>query len=60
MPPDENSDHIHDKLNKFFNKQEIANLTFAVIQINSWNRWVRSFGPVPGSYKPKATEAVLQ
>jgi hypothetical protein len=60
MPPDENSDHIHDKLNKFFTKQEIANLTFAVIQINSWNRWVRSFGPVPGTYKVREAAPALQ
>ena len=53
MPPDENSDHIHDRLNQFFTKQEIANLTLAIIQINSWNRWVRSFGTVPGTYKIK-------
>src|SRR5687768_4638321 len=32
MPPDENSDHIHDKLNEFFSKEEIAVLTLAVIQ----------------------------
>ena len=53
LPPDESSEHIHDKLNKYFSKQEIANLTLAVITINSWNRLVRSFGPVAGSYKPK-------
>lgn len=51
LPADENSDHIHDELLQFFNKQEIAILTLAIIQINSWNRFVRSTGPVPGLYQ---------
>lgn len=51
LPDNENSDHIHDELSKHFSKQEIAKLTLAITQINSWNRIVRSFGPVPGKYK---------
>jgi AhpD family alkylhydroperoxidase len=57
MPADESSEHIHDKLNKYFSKQEIAHLTLAVIQINSWNRLVRSFGPTPGNFKVQAKAA---
>ena len=57
LPPDERSDNIHDELNKYFSKQEIANLMIAVIAINSWNRLTCSFGPVPGKYKIKAAEA---
>jgi AhpD family alkylhydroperoxidase len=57
MPAEENSDSIHDELNKYFTKEEIANITMAVIQINSWNRLVRSFGPVPGNYKVPGTKA---
>lgn len=57
MPADENSDHIHDGLDKYFSKQEIAHLTLAVIQINSWNRLVRSFGTTPGNYKVQARVA---
>lgn len=53
MAPNENSDHIHDELDKYFSKQEIAHLTLAIIQINSWNRLVRSSGVVPGNYKVK-------
>ena len=56
LPSDERSDNIHDELNKYFSKQEIANLTMAVIAINSWNRLTRSFGPVPGKYKIKEAE----
>ncbi|WP_205509791.1 carboxymuconolactone decarboxylase family protein [Longitalea arenae] len=35
MPAEENSDAIHDELKKHFSKDEIADLTLAVIQINS-------------------------
>ena len=56
MPAEENSDSIHDELNKYFTKEEIANLTMAIVQINSWNRLVRSFGPVPGLYKVPAAK----
>jgi len=57
MPAEENSDGIHEELNKHFSKEEIANLTMAIIQINSWNRLVRSFGPTPGLYKVPGTNA---
>jgi AhpD family alkylhydroperoxidase len=51
MPPEQHSDTIHDELSKYFSKEEIANITMAVIQINSWNRLTRSFGSVPGKYR---------
>lgn len=51
MPAEQHSDAIHDELSKHFSKEEIANLTMAIIQINSWNRLTRSFGTVPGKYK---------
>ncbi len=53
LPEEENSDHIHDELAKYFSKQEIAYITLAVAQINLWNRVVRSFGPTPGTYEVK-------
>ncbi len=53
LPEEENGDHIHDGLSKYFSKEEIAYLTLAIAQINTWNRIVRSFGPVPGNYKVK-------
>lgn len=59
MPAEENSDAIHEELNKHFSKEEIADLTMAIIQINSWNRLVRSFGPTPGLYKVPATTATV-
>jgi alkylhydroperoxidase family enzyme len=62
MPVEQHSDSIHDELANYFSKAEIANLTMAVIQINSWNRKVRSFGSVAGRYrvsdkKPVTAEA---
>lgn len=51
MPPEQHSDSLHEELANYFSKAEIANLTMAVIQINSWNRKVRSFGSVAGRYR---------
>lgn len=44
-------DNLHDELKQFFSVADIANLTFAVGQINAWNRIVRSFGTPAGNYK---------
>jgi AhpD family alkylhydroperoxidase len=57
MNPDEDAHDIHDRLLLYFTKEEIAHLTLAIIQINSWNRFVRSFGTEAGTYqiKEKAT-----
>jgi AhpD family alkylhydroperoxidase len=59
LPADEHSDHIHDDLKKHFTKEEIAHLTLAIIQINSWNRMVRSFGTVAGNYQVQSKAAVV-
>ena len=53
MPEEHHSDQIHEELNNYFSKEEIAKLTLAVIQINSWNRLTRSFGTIPGNYQVK-------
>lgn len=53
MREEEHCDDIHDELSKHFSKNEIAWLTLAVMQINSWNRLVRSFGTVAGTYQVK-------
>lgn len=58
LPPDQHSDHIHDELDKYFSKAEIGYLTLAIVAINSWNRIVRSFGPVPGNYVVPKKELV--
>ena len=54
MREGEHNDDLHDELSQHFTKQEIANLTLAVIQINSWNRFVKSFGPEVGKYQVPA------
>jgi AhpD family alkylhydroperoxidase len=56
LPAEVSSHDIHIELNKHFTKEEISDLTLAIIQINSWNRLVRSFGPTPGKYKVPAKE----
>ena len=44
---------VHHELLKYFTKSEIANLTVAIAQMNSWNRIVKSTGIVAGSYQIK-------
>jgi AhpD family alkylhydroperoxidase len=51
--PDEHTDDIHEELDKYYSKQEIAILTLAVAQINAWNRIARSFGTTPGNFEVK-------
>jgi len=48
---DEINDSVYQPLLKFFSKQEIANLTLAVAQINSWTRLAKSLKFAPGNYK---------
>ena len=57
LPEEQHSDDIHDELEKHFTKEEIANLTLAIAQINSWNRLTRSFGTVPGNYQVRQAVA---
>jgi AhpD family alkylhydroperoxidase len=51
LTTDRSMDNAFDALSKLFSKAEIANLTVAVTQINSWNLINRAFRPVPGNYK---------
>lgn len=48
------SDELYAATLQQFNEREIADLTWVVVAINSWNRISISFGNVPGQYKPKA------
>jgi AhpD family alkylhydroperoxidase len=50
MPSEEHNDSLHHRLLPHFSKQEIAILSLAIAQINSWNRLMRSFGAVPGNF----------
>lgn len=47
------SDELYEATRKEFSETEIADLTWAVVAINSWNRIAISFRAVPGKYKPK-------
>ncbi len=50
-------DEVFDGLTKYFNDQEIVNLTWAVVTINAWNRLAITFRAEPGHYKPQAAKA---
>jgi len=42
---------LFDDLLAFFDKEHIANLTLIIIQINAWNRLMKSFGIEAGNYQ---------
>ncbi|SFE02263.1 alkylhydroperoxidase AhpD family core domain-containing protein [Chitinophaga sp. CF118] len=45
------ADSIFDALTPLFSKQEIADLTLAIVTVNSWNKLNITFKIVPGTYK---------
>jgi len=51
-------DDVYQHVRQQFSEEELVELTFAVIVINSWNRLNVSFRPLVGDYQPKATVAV--
>jgi alkylhydroperoxidase AhpD family core domain len=53
LQDEKESDDLHDELKKHFSNADIANLSLAVAQINSWNRLVKSFGTIAGTYEVK-------
>lgn len=50
-------DHVYDSVRQHFSGQEIVNLTWAIVTINSWNRLAITFRAQPGNYKPQAAKA---
>lgn len=46
-------DSVFEEVKRHFSDEEIANLTLAINQINSWNRISIAFRAVPGSYQPQ-------
>jgi len=48
---DEQQQALFSDLTRHFSIEEAANLTLAVIQVNSWNRLSRSFGFEAGTYQ---------
>lgn len=51
------SDELYEATREHFTEQEVADLTWAVVTINGWNRIAISFRAVPGDYQPKARSA---
>jgi len=49
-------DELYEQVRTQFSADELANLTLAVVAINSWNRLNIAFRTVPGSYQPASKE----
>jgi AhpD family alkylhydroperoxidase len=47
------SDAVYDEVRKEFSEAELVRLTFAITQINTWNRISIAFRVEPGTYQPK-------
>lgn len=48
---DQVPDEVYERVRRQFSEEELVNLTFAVIAINSWNRLAITFRAVPGTYQ---------
>lgn len=46
------SDSAYEEVRREFNEAEVAKLTFAIAQINTWNRIAIAFRAEPGKYQP--------
>jgi AhpD family alkylhydroperoxidase len=46
------SDAAYAEVSQHFNEKELADLTWAIVAINGWNRVAISFRAVPGIYQP--------
>ncbi len=49
-------DEVYERVRPHFTDEELANLTLAVITINSWNRLNVAFRTPAGTYKPRQRE----
>jgi AhpD family alkylhydroperoxidase len=45
-------DAVYEEARRHFSEKELADLTWAAVAINAWNRLAISFRAVPGTYKP--------
>jgi len=45
------SDNVFNPLLEYFTKAEIAQLTLAISQINTWTRLMKTFGFTPGKFR---------
>ena len=51
-------DDVYEEARRHFTEKELADLTWAVVAINSWNRLAIAFRVVPGGYKPTMKAAI--
>jgi AhpD family alkylhydroperoxidase len=51
-------DDVYEQVRQQFSEEELIELTFAVIVINSWNRLNVAFRPLVGDYQPRTAVAV--
>jgi len=52
IPQTDVTDEVYNELSKHFDKAQIADITMAILAINSWNRLNVAFRTTPGGYKP--------
>jgi AhpD family alkylhydroperoxidase len=46
-------DKVYEEVRKEFSEAELVKLTFAIVQINTWNRISIAFRVEPGTYQPQ-------
>jgi AhpD family alkylhydroperoxidase len=44
-------DEVFSELSSFYTKEEVADLTLAIVTVNTWNRLNEAFRTLPGTYK---------
>ncbi len=57
---DQVPDEVYEEARRHFSEKEIADLTFAIIAINSWNRLAISFRTEPGTYQRARRSAIAE
>lgn len=50
------SDEVYQEARRYFDESELVKLTFAITQINSWNRIAIAFRPEVGTYQSARTK----
>jgi AhpD family alkylhydroperoxidase len=46
------TDEVFEEASRYFNDEQLANLTLSLVAINGWNRLNISFRTTPGTYQP--------
>jgi len=53
-------DAVYAEAREFFDEQELADLTLAIVAINAWNRLCIAMRVVPGTYKAGSKPSLRQ